>query len=630
MLYFILNTNGLKIELTQFKAAFNESNGWFSSEFVKDYSFPFEVPISYLKSIIDFDVNAENQTTLFEGKLYKFGKIEAAKFKVKEVLGLMASCVIFSGDSMFPGFDKMLSEFDLQNLTNVDMKALAKTTIVQDYPNTNFNFPMVHTENYDTTSEEFHGFLKVLNNFDEGDFIENIIEPGTNIDLILNIMQPMPYLMHVLHKIFEYSGHTLAGDVLTIPDLNQALLCNKKDYFTSTSRVTIPFRQKIEEWHSLEPDFNGIAHVKFLYSVTIEKKGNYVLYGQIVNLFYYYIGLSRLSRLEVRITKTSGGVVTTLYHYLLNSTELDSFKVRGKFTRNVDFNFSAESGDIITITKIEPRRDVVPEVLPNYPEAFSLDIFPVRYLNPDGSPIVSLIDKDYVDLKELVPEMTAEEFVNEVRKLKNLDFTVDGSVVTMNFIDKGIDRDKCIDLSEFNIQDPLKLYDDELSFEMFFTDEKKENNNSVYVTKNEVFENNYTVLKTTEKIEMNSLAYPVENKSGLVTAFQNDDESSKLRLVYFSKIGLLDTELPVCYNNDLMRMSKIYENYYKKWLTLRINAIKFSWNFIIPLHKYPDFNVKSIIFYNRIFHVLSEKENELLLINNKQYLSISAKTESFY
>lgn len=61
MLYFILNTNGLKIELTQFKVSFNETNDWFNAQFTTDYSFPFDVPIDYLKSVVDFDENATNQ-----------------------------------------------------------------------------------------------------------------------------------------------------------------------------------------------------------------------------------------------------------------------------------------------------------------------------------------------------------------------------------------------------------------------------------------------------------------------------------------------------------------------------------------------------------------------------------------
>lgn len=632
MLYFILNTNGLKIELTQFKVSFNETNDWFNAQFTTDYSFPFDVPIDYLKSVVDFDENATNQTTLFKGKLYKFGRIEDATFKIQEVLGKQASCVIFGGVSQFPGFDKKLSEFPLDVVEGINMKEYAKETIVKDYPETSFNFPMVHTDNYDSTSSEFNGFRKIINHFEDGDYVQNAIDELDEVDVINNIMQPFPYLMHVLQKIFQTAGYTLAGDILTIPDLQKALLCNKKNYFTSLVKTTIPFRQNTDQWDSLDLVKSGIQHVKFEHEITIEKKGNYILYGQVVSAVFKIQPFNN-NMTDINVLIEQVGVSTVeLYEYNVNGTDYDptSAKKVKRVSKNVDLEFSAEAGDIIRITKIEPKRDSVPELLENYPEAFSLDIFPVRYLNPDDSPIISLLDKDYIDLKELVPEMTAEELVNEVRMLKNLDFTPNGSVVTMNFIDKNINRENCLDLSKYNVSNPLRTYDDELSFELFFSDEKKENNNSVYVTKSQVFESNYLTQKETIPIEINALAYPVIFRNNVSTAHQNDDEDSKLRLIYYSKIDDLEEDLPTCYSNDLMKMKNIYELYYKKWLTLRINSVKFNWNFIIPLHKYPHFNVKSILFYNKIFHVLSEKENELLLINNNQYLSITAKSESFH
>jgi hypothetical protein len=53
--------------------------------------------------------------------------------------------------------------------------------------------------------------------------LTNTLDLQSNIDSI-RIMQPLPYLMHIIKTGVNDAGFTLAGDILTDADLQQATI----------------------------------------------------------------------------------------------------------------------------------------------------------------------------------------------------------------------------------------------------------------------------------------------------------------------------------------------------------------------------------------------------------------------
>jgi hypothetical protein len=49
--------------------------------------------------------------------------------------------------------------------------------------------------------------------------------------------------------------------------------------------------------------------------------------------------------------------------------------------------------------KIEPK-GTTPSITPDYPEAISLKLIPIRFRNQDGSPIISTLNLNEIDLKK--------------------------------------------------------------------------------------------------------------------------------------------------------------------------------------------------------------------------------------
>lgn len=639
MLYFIISDNGLKIDLSHLDVTFNETNDWFTKEFSSAYSFPVKVPVKLFSGIVDFHYNSVVVKKQFTGKLFRNGELVDATLKLQEKKGDFVECIIFSGLEDFPNFDKKLAELPLfyLDLEGMPIKTHALEVITKNFPETPYNFFMLHTDQYD--SDEFNGFQKIINNFHDGEFVENTLEEETNIDVIRNIMQPLPYLMYVLKKGFEDAGFELAGDILTIPDLQKAVIVSPGDYFESLKREEIPFRFRINEWDEEAYVKNTVQHVLFNKTIVVERKGDYILHGNVHTLrCITSAGVPvPISDIFIGVYKVSGGVPV-----VLDFIETDAPSGSGGpvlwherlYTRNYDIPVSLEAGDIIQITKVEPRRDYIPPFLENYPEAVSLSLYPVRYRNPDGSPIISVLDLDFIDLKRCVPDMTFGDLVTQIRALKNLDFIPEGKKIRMDYITPKLSRNDALNLSKFDTEEPSVIYNDERSYELFFTDGKArpEYYESAFVDRSGVVYENYTLLKTTDPVEIDMLPLPVIDRGGVLTAYDLDAEKSKLRLAFGNAVSEpesdIPAELPVCFFNEKTTIRNIYQDHYRRWLNFLLHAQTFQFEFIGTLEDLRSLFIKKIIYAYSCHHVISELEKQHLLIADQQYQRVNLKMES--
>jgi hypothetical protein len=638
MLYFLFDEFNLKINLENLNPIFNEENDFLSNEFRNDMTFPIRIPVKNFISIADYNVNSLNTKKIYPGKLYMDGRIIFSTLKILKNQDDFLESVIFFGLENFPGFDKKLSDLDLYYSDEIEnLKAHALETITRGYPDVNYNFPMIHSKKYDATESQYNGFLGIINNFAAGAFIENELNEESNVDEIYNIMQPAPYLLHVMKKAVEYSGKELTGDVLNLIDLQKALLFKDGSYYSSLVKEEIPIRIKTDEWQTETYSKNGLQHVSYVKDFTIEKKGDYILIGSfffcmVKGPVFMPASVENLTDITAIIKKVSGST-TTIYSFGQFGTEVLELNQWPRVVkRDVDVEFSFEVGDIIRFEITEVKRNGTPTLLEDYPEVVAMNLFPVRFRNPDNSPIISLLDLNEIDLKRVVPDVTVSDLFNAVRAFKNLGFVVTDTQVIMDFIKPQFNRANALDLSEFDVEFPLRTYNDERSYELFYKDGKNETYPypSVYVSRDGFFKENYVTKDTTIPVEIGLLPLPIDTINGITTAVAFDDDSSKIFLVFFEPIDEEDlAELkPVTYFNPATTIEFIYLNYYKEMIFFLINSETYEHSFIVPVEKFKDVTIQSLIFHHKNFHVFQSMERERLLIGNKQYWRITAKTES--
>jgi hypothetical protein len=164
--------------------------------------------------------------------------------KFLEIKGKVISAVLILGKDNFPSFDKKLSELPLEKKLVPNIVDNAKSVITLGYPDTNYNFGMIHTDKYDPATDDWKGFGGTINKYTGGAFVENQLDLNTNIDLIKNIIQPLPYLMHVVNAGIQLAGYTLEGDITADEDLQKALVWRDGDYYNRLSEDELPIVKK--------------------------------------------------------------------------------------------------------------------------------------------------------------------------------------------------------------------------------------------------------------------------------------------------------------------------------------------------------------------------------------------------
>lgn len=631
MLVFI--HDNFKLDLTHLNVTFSEQNPWMKDDFSTEFSIPFDLYLDTelsKKSGFEAHYNANQNKTIFDGWLDKDGELSKALLKFTNIKGKKLTAVINAGIDNFPSFDKKLSELNLENKAVADIVLDAESVITKSYPDTNYNFQMVHTDKYDPTSDEFNGFGKIINNYDAGAFLENelVLE---DLDLIKNIMQPMPYLMHILKQGVADSGKTLAGDILEDYELNRAMVFRDGAYYAQTVKEEIPATYKTNEWTDLAYQNNGYQYVNYTKEIEVVKKGDYLLFGDIDSVFYTWDPLldnrKRRSSVNCVISKIHLGVSTEIWSLYITRQGSGDRKVKQHIdSRSLDIPVSFEAGDILRIIKTEPKRDSDPSETPNNPEALSLKLIPVRYRNPDGSPILTILNLNEINLTKVVPDMTFGQLITIIKNLKNYDFIPDGDLVYMNKIQKKLDRALAKNLTNFEIDEPEWEFHEDREFELAFTDGKTNETykyDSILITGTGTIVNNYKAKSTVNTIKIDALPLPVLTRNGVTTSYNFEDQPEKLRLIFMK--AYQEDGKPVGFWNEKFTIPQLYENDYKDWIDFRIRSMSGTWDFVVSVEKFREITIQTLIYAYQNYHVFSEIEKERL---NSMYWRITAKTES--
>lgn len=631
MLVFI--HDDFKLDITYLNVTFTEQNPWMKDDFSTEFSIPFDIYLdSELSKNSGFQThyNANSNKTIFNGWLDKDGELSKAVLKFLNIKGNQITASINAGIDNFPSFDKKLSELNLEIKSVPDIVLDANEVISKSYPATNYNFQMVHTDKYDPTSDEWNGFGKIINNYDSGAFLTNALVIDS-LDLIRNIMQPFPYLMHILKAGIADSGKTLAGDILEDFELNRALVFRDGQYFAQTIKEEIPAVYKTNEWTALAFVNNGYQYVNYTKEITVPRKGDYILFGDIESILYTWHPLlsnnrSRRSSVNIKISKLHLGVETVIWSQNV-SRQGDGTRQLSKsiITDSLDVPVSFESGDILRIIKTEPQRDQDPPATPDNPEALSLKLIPTRYRNPDGSPILTVLNLNEINLTKVVPDMTFGELIKIIKNLKNYEFIPDGDLVYMNKIQKKLNRGSAKNLTDFEIDEPEREFHEDREYELAFTDGSANETykfDSVLISASTVLVTNYKAKTTVSSIKIDALPLPVIARNGVTTSYNFEDQPSKLRLVFKKE---QEGGAPVGFWNEKMTIPKLYENDYKDWIDFRINSIAWNWEFVVSVEKFREITIQTLLYAYQNYHVFSEIEKERL---NSIYWRITAKTES--
>lgn len=570
-----------EIDLNNTSITLLEENDWFSDTFKTKYSFPFtsEITDEMREAFADvLDDNSKEITTDYE-VIYAFNNVrEKAILSIVEISDSLSFQLKY-GIEEFPNFNKKLSELGLEIKVTTDIYAHAKTVITQAWPAVNYNFPQIHTDKIDTSIPMWSYFLKILNNYKDGDFVINEVIDDTPHNR--NLMQPLPYFLHILTQGFAQKGYVLKGDVLEISELQKKLLFTETDYHKILDQVNI-------DTIILGSDRISTSGNEAFFSKAIQlpQGGRYRITGTI-NLYgrwkeSVFATLSYKNQIIWSVSKYekrhhSGH----LYYYDLDVT-FDT--VNDGFDHYLHFTSSQFRNDNNVIA-----------------DFYVTSLF---LYNEMGVAIPNVVNNNTVELGRVVPDLTFGEFVTVIKNWYNLDLTLKNDEIWMNHIESEINYDNAIDLSNFETK-PTKIPNKGQSFLLKFLPASDENNNHQEMYFNAEGSSTTQFTPDDKTIEIKIQAFPLPNvmRDGVQTAHAIESDKGKIYAVLYD--GLDAAGLNLTKDPAPILIPSIAKKYYKKWLDFRLFAINYKWSFTAFIESLNKLTVKSKIWGFKRYHIIN-------------------------
>lgn len=574
-----------ELDLTPFRVSDTEENNWFSDSFFTKYSFPFNIDLTEDLDVAFGFISFYNSSpeTYFELLYVHNNKIETAVFEIESHQEQL-SCTVRFGFEQLPSFDKKLSELSLDKFdlpAGTSIYAHAETIIPQTFPAVNYNFPQIHVDKYDPTDALWNGFEGILNNRVAGAFLTNTVDTVEDITYNRNVMQPLPYWIHILQRGMIDGGYTLSGKILDDPRLKKACLFGDVDYFGKPT-----FQEAIIISQMSEDGVNIGGRKKYYSRTVLTVPGKYNINGTIRAM--------KVANFNAYLTIKYRNII--LYQYYASDTGL----FRGSKFVLLDIDIDVE---LIVDSNVN---DIVIESYQGYTEnesIINLSITCIRLNDATGVAIPTVSNENKIDLTRAVPAITFVDFIKVVKNWFNYDLNIVDKMAVMNPVEDEINYQHVEDLQFTEVKRPLRKFSQGTSFLLKFSDIDNADFKflPVFHSKEAVVNSNYVTNDKTTTIEINALPLPILTRNGSQTAFALENNDSKVFLVPYNGI-YNGNNLAQPIDNYLL--PAVHLQYWKKWFNFRINSHGFSWSFKAWNEQILNLKVKSKIFAYKKFQII--------------------------
>ncbi|WP_322970355.1 hypothetical protein [Faecalibacter sp. LW9] len=559
-----------EIDLINTKISITEENNWFTDRLVSSSSLPEELPYEIHPFFLQYQSdNAEDYEVEFDVIFNDFGTLHKAKFEIIALHEYTFEFSIFYGWENFPNWDKKLIELDLPLISTDNIYTHANAINATFYPENEYYFPCIHTEQYSQQDLNYASFKGSYNLQDEnGNFYINSMNVEENQIFNYTILRPNLYWLSVLNKIISQAGYQLEGDIVNDDFLQNLLVLTSRKYEQPDRPETIEWIVGLESYVK-----KGVKTPPKGYG----EWGQWTSDQQILHFGKF--------RLKGIIKNWDAKYVDVFCRIYLDNVLIYSKSGRNNYDVNIEFTTKTE-GSILRIEAVDYQRN---------DEKTDLKIIPIEVYNQDGSIINYVIESAVIDLKNSLPDARQGEFIETTMRWFNYDFTVTGNKVIMNKIEKILRRKRnAVDWRKFEVKGKNRTTDSGDSYLLKFKDQSNEKYvfSQAFVTKNGIQTENFKTNDNTKEIVINTIPLPVTSKNNKLSAtIINDDDSTILA-------GLRSNSTT---DNTTLEMSaylipNIYELCYKAFLKFRIMTMQYEWEFACSSVELEQFDIKREVF----------------------------------
>lgn len=600
---FTSNENNLELDLSNYNFTFIEENNLLSQQNKSKYTYPLEFELTpqqirALKAITH--INSTNRNSLINGLFETLGEVHEAVFEIESFSGNRVQGQIRYGYEDFPNFDKELNQLPLEkfDLTN-SIYDHAASIVTQNYPQVNYNFPKIITDRLDLSSEQWEHFQGFINNYSSGSFVQNTFDSANNIQYNRNVIQPLPYVLHIIERGFADKGYTLEGEILSDPDFKSMLEYRFSDFYSSFNTQSLLITLNSNEYHTLDG-------AKGIYEKIIPNNtpGRYKLAGN--HIFRTSRGYGVIVATVVILAGNDVVYLNTSTSHLFNN----SYKETPVF---VDFNFDQYADFDLKILVSQLGFGVINEndIFEEAPIS-DFTLSQLTKFDSQGNPQATLITPTSINLSKCVPDMKFGDYVTAYLNWKNYGIDVSGNTVTINKVKNLVNNtNNYVSLEDFEVLDPPIKTNQSKSFELkFFEFDSSDYNYKSVLINNEGYSiAPYKKPDDCKEIIINAVPLPISTKDGVITAFDFIDDSSKSKAVFYD--GLQATENTTKTLNQLL-IPSVYVSEHEGWLDFLLSSLSFSWNFQSSFEKLSKLKVKSIIYAYKQYHVIKTLRRKVI------------------
>ena len=578
-----------KLDLSKQKFSIQENNAKVSDSQFTKIVFPFSLPVSeeILNSIGDIINHAATDVeTVIDCKLEHEGRVHDAKFEILGNEGSYAEIQIDYGFDELPNWTKKLSELPLENFSVPDIHTYAPTVLNKKYPEVNFNFPRIYNKKYDPTTEVWDAFDGFLNDMkpDMTEMRRNYIDGVGNI-FNVNIIHPMPYILHVLKTGFRDAGFELKGHILTDADLLYRTIYSGTDYFTSK-------KQRRYEFDIMygTPDIIDLHHGYKDYElyerhITIEKMGNYKIAG----IIHYFKAKKMVSEYKLIL---NGKNIWRKYGGTNKNTDRYDIPI------DIDFNVNQENSILTIWVHKQYKGDVYNTNMCKLlvTSKTTEDISNAELGDDSGF----VTNRNEVNLKNAVPDMTFGDFVNKICNWFNYAMIPIEKTIYMNrlSLEKYFEPK---DFRKYEAKRPKRVPKKNVSYLLKFPELDRKVDSVFYDAKG--FKLNGEEIADTKVIDIDGYCLPVymPKPNSHSTAVVQTDSTTMLQLVYYDGLtnGTNNAKNPAgCHFPELF-----YKNW-ENWLKRRLECYEYTWKFTIPIEEMANYSINDYIYCYDNIHLI--------------------------
>lgn len=552
--------SNFEIDLSSYKITDTEENPWFLDEIPLKFTFPFEIDLDD-ETDANFGFISSYQTspeTLYPLVFQNNNAIEQAELELQDLNGKKLTASLTYGLEQLPSWDKKLSELSLDNfdLTGETIYQHARTIISQTWPAVNYNFPMVHIDTIDAEEELWLSFKRRINDYNGIEFPSNYVDPITFEPINRNIIQPLPYALHILKQGLLDAGLTLDGEILTDERLIKKCIYTPKEYFV---------KRENPEYSVLI--FDG----EYVSIISTSSNGNIARYYSSLEILpgkYNILGTIKTNSVFQSSTFPSGKI-------FLNNVQVWSQPSTIVPENFIDIIIDTESNTTNLLeVKVDSRL-----INDNDYVVVDLLILPLELYDTEGNSIPTVINENRVDLTKAVPDLTFGEYFKGILNWYNYDYEIIDNTITMNKVEGQINYNDSFDLSNFEVKEPGRTFRKGYSYLLKFQDA----DNEFGYTFEQVFQSASGVLnlgfKTDDKtatIEINALPLPIIEREGVTTAHAFEASETKIYAVIYD--GTTNGRNIAKDPTEILLPAVHAANWFK-WFSFRINAQEFRWSF---------------------------------------------------